>query len=158
MVIKSPIQIKKILFATDFSFFSKKARDYTITLARKFKAEVDVLHAIETIYYLDRDDPEFVEWLHTLEQDLEHRMEETLDVFRRYGISARGELIFGTPWKVVVKYAEDRNMDLVVIGSHGLRTEEGQLLLGTTSHKIALTSPVPVLIVRPDEQDIPNMV
>ena len=154
MAVKSPIQIKKILFATDFSFFSEKARDYTITLARKFKAQVDVLHAIETIYYLDRDDPEIVEWLHTLERELERRMDETLEVFHRYGLSARGELIFGTPWKVVVKYAEDRGMDLVVIGSHGLRTDEGQILLGTTSHKIALTSPVPVLIVRPDERDI----
>ncbi|MCS7312897.1 MAG: universal stress protein [Acidobacteria bacterium] len=145
-----PVQIRQILFATDFSHYSDRARDYTLTLARKHRAHVYVLHAIEVLYHMDEKDPELREWFKTLERAMERKMADEVAFFQSRGVAATGEVIIGTPWKVILRFAEEVGVDLIVIGSHGIRTEEGRVLLGTTSHKVALASKIPVLIVRPE--------
>lgn len=144
-------RIQHILFATDFSVYSDKARDHACLLAESLGASVTVLHAIELIQGLDPNDPELKEWYRNLEKKVRVKLENELDCFRKKGIEACGTVVFGTPWEVVISCAEEAKMDLVVIGSHGARTAEGGILLGTTSHKIALASDIPVLIVKVDQ-------
>ncbi len=147
---RMPVQIRQILFATDFSRYSDRARDYAVTLARKHRAHVYVLHAIEVLYYMNEKDPELREWFKTLERAMERKMADEVAFFQSHGVAATGEVIIGTPWKVILRFAEEVGVDLIVIGSHGIGTEEGRILLGTTSHKVALASKIPVLIVRPE--------
>lgn len=144
-----PVQIRQILFATDFSIYSERARDYALTVARKFKAHVYVLHAIEMLYFLDQEDPEMKQWFHALERTAEQKIQAEVAWFQERRVSASGEVIIGTPWKVIVRFAEERSVDIIVMGSHGVRTVEGRILLGTTSHKVVLASAIPVLVVRP---------
>ena len=44
-----PMDIKKILYATDLSYNSVNAFDYAISLAIKFDAEITILHVIDEI-------------------------------------------------------------------------------------------------------------
>lgn len=143
--------IRQILFATDFSVYSEKARNHARLLAKSLGASVTVLHAIELIHGLDANEPELKEWYRNLEKRLQAKLEKELDHFRKDGIEACGTLVFGTPWEVVISCAVEGKMDLIIIGSHGARTAEGGILLGTTSHKIALASDIPVLIVKVDQ-------
>lgn len=143
--------IQNILLATDFSEYSDKAREYACILAQSLGASITLLHAIQPIYGLDPNDTELKDWYRNLEKQLEAKLEKELDYFRKREIPASGSLIFGTPWDVVISFAEEEEMDLIVVGSHGLRTGDGRPLLGTTSHKIAFASTVPVLIVKADE-------
>ena len=150
-----PVRIKHILFATDFSVYSERARDYALAVAKKFRGRIYVLHAIEVVHYM-HEDPELREWLRSLERSLEDRLSKELAYFRDFGIEAEGELIIGSPWRVIVTFAEEKQIDLIVMGTHGVRTLEGKVLLGTTSHKVALAAPVPVMLVRPYEESLSN--
>jgi nucleotide-binding universal stress UspA family protein len=69
-----PVQIRQILFATDFSRYSDRARDYALTLARKHRAHVYVIHALEVLYYMNERDPELREWFKTIERAMERKM------------------------------------------------------------------------------------
>lgn len=150
--IRRAVQIEKILFATDFSVYSDRAREYVRLLAKKLEASVTVFHAIEKIYFLEKEDDDFEiqEWYRDLEQDLREKLEREVAYFKQQGLRVKGKLTYGTPWESVVQYAQDRRIDLIVVGSHGTRTREGGVVLGTTSHKVVLTSPIPVLLVRAD--------
>jgi len=53
---------------------------------------------------------------------------------------------------VVGSYAEDHDIDLVVVGTHG-RTGLDRYLLGSVAEKLVRTSPVPVLTVREVEDE-----
>lgn len=53
----------------------------------------------------------------------------------------------GVPWKSVCKAAQERKVDLVVLGSHGY--DNVDRILGTTAAKIVNHVDRPVLIVRP---------
>ena len=54
----------------------------------------------------------------------------------------------GGPARKIVKFAEDHDVSLIVLGSRGLSDSE-QHLLGSDSHKVTSTSSRPVLIVWP---------
>ncbi len=140
------VSIQRILFATDFSPYSVKAREHTLLLAERLGASAVVFHAIERMAAIEPDDREMQRWFERLEQKLRRKLDRELDCFRERRVEASGELQYGTPWKAVITYAEENSIDLVVVGSHGPQTREGRFLLGTTSHKIALGSRIPVLI------------
>lgn len=141
------MKIEKILFPTDFSLKSLKAREYAIYLAGMLDATVFILHAIEPFEYDELDD-EIKGFYKDLEIQLKEKMEKEKDVFTSSGIGVHDDIVIGPRWRVVNTYASEHAIDLIVMGSHGVKTETGELSVGTTSHKVMFTSPCPVLLVR----------
>ncbi|NHN61385.1 MULTISPECIES: universal stress protein [Halorussus] len=56
----------------------------------------------------------------------------------------------GVPHQAILDYADDNDVDLVVMGTHG-RTGLDRYLLGSVTERVVRRSPVPVLAVRTDE-------
>lgn len=141
------MNIEKILFPTDFSSRSLNAREHALYLAEALESTVYLLHAIEPLEY-DQMDQEIKEFYRNLENQLDEKMKYEQEVFEKRGLSVHTDIIIGPRWKVINSYAKDKHIDLVIMGTHGLKTETGELSVGTTSHRVMFTSPCPVLIVR----------
>jgi len=141
------LKIVKILFPTDFSPRSKNAREHALYLARSLGASVYLLHAIEPLKY-DEVDDEIKEFYKTLEAQMGEKMAAEKDIFDKSGLSVHTDIVIGPRWRVINTYAEEKGIDLVIMGSHGIRAESGEVSVGTTSHKVMFSSPCPVLIVR----------
>ena len=52
-----------------------------------------------------------------------------------------------TPADEIVRYAQDNNIDLIVMGTHGRRAV-AHLLVGSVAERVVRTAPCPVLTVR----------
>ena len=139
--------IKKILFPTDFSKYSLKARDFVLNLAHSLNSSVYILHAIEPFQY-EEDDDEIKQFYRKIELDVEDKIEEERNYFLDADIDIHTASVVGTSWKVINTYAKEKDIDLIVMGSHGFKTDSDEIVIGTTSHKVVLTSPCPVLVVR----------
>ncbi|MDG5821573.1 universal stress protein [Natronococcus sp. A-GB7] len=57
---------------------------------------------------------------------------------------------YGRPRHVIVRYAEEHDVDHVVIGSHG-RDGLDRILLGSVAETVVRRAPVPVTVVRTNE-------
>jgi nucleotide-binding universal stress UspA family protein len=55
-------------------------------------------------------------------------------------------LLHGTPYRAIVEYADEQDVDCIVVGTHG-RTGMGRLLLGSIAERIVRLADVPVLTV-----------
>jgi nucleotide-binding universal stress UspA family protein len=141
------LKIEKILFPTDFAPRSGNAREHALYLAGALGASVYLLHAIEPLRYEEADE-EIREFYRTLEAQMQEKMAGEKDIFYRNGLAVHTDIFIGPRWRVINTYAEEKGVDLIIMGSHGVRTESGQVSLGTTSHKVMFSSPCPVLIVR----------
>ena len=141
------MNVERILFPTDFSVYSENARDCTVYLGTKLNAKIYILHAIEPLEYPDVDE-EIKKFFDEVELQMENKIEREKEIFEKKGLQVEADTVVGSRWRVINTFAKEKNIDLIIMGSHGLKTETNQLALGTTSHKVIFTSPCPVLIVR----------
>ena len=141
------MKIKSILFPTDFSEKSVKAREHVLYLGDALGSDIHILHAIEPLDYEEMDE-EIMEFYRSIEVRMEDNMAKEARIFSDSDIKIHSEIIIGQRYQVINNYALEHDIDLIVMGSHGLRSDTGDMSVGTTSHKVVFTSPCPVLIVR----------
>jgi nucleotide-binding universal stress UspA family protein len=142
----SAIQIRNILFATDFSPAAAQAIPYVKKIAKHYDANVTALHVRPPV--VNPMTPPGA-WPADIEaakaEDDKHR-QEVLEAFP--GICT--ELLIGEGGIefCLNEAIKKSSADLIVIGTHG-RTGLGKLLLGSVAEEIFRTVPCPVLTVGP---------
>ncbi len=143
--------IRTILVTTDFSETSKAALPWARDVAGKFGARLLVAHVHE-----DRMPPFVVEYGQTAFAELLDRQrkqaEELLSTAaRELGGSAEALVADGVPHVEIVRLAEERKVDLIVMATHG-RGFISHALMGSTTERVIRRAPCPVLVVRQDEK------
>lgn len=142
--------VKNILVPTDFSDYSAAALEHASTFAVMYNARLHVLHVVK--------DPPSLTMRHTIsggENIPPYRhipTEDDLDKFVERWLTRQPKVVqvvkYGLPYKEIVKYAHDEDIDLIVIATHG-RTGLTHLLMGSVAEKIVRFSTIPVLSVKP---------
>jgi len=86
-----------------------------------------------------------------LQDSAEERTEQVLDEAKaraeEHGMEVTGETVIGMPSRAIVEWAENNDIDGIVIGSHGRRGVT-RVLLGSVAESVVRRSPVPVTVVR----------
>ncbi len=149
---------KKILLCVDFSENSVPALDKAIEFAKVFEAELILLNVVGVFL------PDAPGWqggvpldLTGVEQRLHEacrvRLEGIADIIReqvpRVTACARRGV---PPAREIVRFAEEQEVDLIVMGTHG-RTGFKHLILGSTAENVVRIAKCPVLTVRSGPQD-----
>ncbi len=150
----------KILAATDFSDDSVRALKYAEELARKFGAEIVVLHVDQPLAPVMLT-PEFGPGLDTgamsriaEEQRLlaQRELDKIVGRLRDGGLKARSLLRVGAPFLEVIHAAQAEGADLIVMGTHG-RTGLAHVLMGSVAERVVQKAPCAVLTIRhPDRK------
>jgi len=86
-----------------------------------------------------------------LQESAEERVEQVLEEARvradERGVKLTTEMVVGVPSRAIVEWAEENDVDGIVIGSHGRRGVT-RVLLGSVAESVVRRSPVPVTVVR----------
>ena len=141
---------KKVLFATDFDEVGINAAKKAKKIADENGAELYLVHVVEPIpAYAYPGFAGFAEVEVSIREQAEKELNQLGD---QLGVDPRHRLIeFGSTKNEVLRVAEDKNIDLIVTGSHG---KHGlALLLGSTANAILHGAQCDVLIVRPQKTD-----
>ena len=136
---------KKILVPIDLGGGHESAVDLAISLLSPEGGHITLVHAIEVIAGLSRDDdPAFYR---RLEQAADHHLAQYLT---RNGAShiASQRVIYGDRAAEILRLAEDSATDLIVLRSHRIDPREPAAGWATLSHKIAALASCPVLLVK----------
>jgi nucleotide-binding universal stress UspA family protein len=115
------MNIRHILYPTDFSEGSAAAFDYVKTLAKQYNAEITLIYALNDIsnnggWYVPHTslDEYYKEMEAQATKKLEHCCYEELRDFT----NVNRVIIKGTPDEVILNYAKDKGVDLIVMGTH----------------------------------------
>lgn len=143
-------KIKKILAPTDLSKLSRPALRYALELALERGAAVIAYHVIsEDSEWLRSDDrlnpanallPQYRERLRGF------MTENFADLMDKVEVTELVEA--GVPYNKIVEKAQNEQVDLIVMSTHG-RTGFEQILLGSVTAKVVARSNCPVLSIRP---------
>jgi nucleotide-binding universal stress UspA family protein len=150
------IQLTKVLVPTDFSEPSAKALVYGQALARRFGASLHVLHAIEAPLAQGWDAYGFADVLPQRRAQVlaeaQRRLEEAVPQAERDRVPTELVTRLGDPRGEIARFAQERGIDLIVMGTHG-RGGMTHLLMGSVAERVVRTAPCPVLTVRHPEHE-----
>lgn len=147
------IQIKNILFPIELDFVegNQKILPYVRAMAEKYQAALHILYVLR--------DPEGYATFYAPHLNLEKMVEEiafeagkklqeyaqnNLEDFKNVQTQVR----IGGVAREIVEYAREKNIDLIVMGTHGRKGLEAAFF-GSVAHKVVKNAPVPVLTVNP---------
>lgn len=138
------VTFDRLLLPTDGSDGAAVATSWGIALASKMESAIHALHAVDT-NPLSRD-PEPDELLDALERRGEAALEAVREQAGDADVSVSGSIADGPPANVILTYANDHDIDLIVMGTHG-RTGVGQWFLGSVTENVVRQADVPVFCV-----------
>ena len=140
------MMFKKILLATDGSPHAEEALKYARDLALRDDAQVIVVHAVPQVpAYLG--EPQWQELASRSVAEGEQVAGHAAENLRKAGVDVIIEILEGPPADAILRVADVRQPDLIVMGSRG-HGEVASLLLGSVSHRVLAHTHVPVMIVR----------
>ena len=143
-------EIKKILVPIDFSDYSKNALKYAVNIVETFKAEMFLVYVVEPVIY----PPDFsmgqiaipsvnTEWDERAKEELKKLAENEIPK----GVKVQTIVKTGKPFIEIIDTAAEKDIDLIVIATHGHSGVE-HILFGSTAEKVVRKAPCPVLTLR----------
>ena len=145
---KKPVNVhfNNILVATDFSSTTRATVPYAVEIARRFGATIHVAHVIQPdIYPLlpPSEWPILAKEEEQCRQTGTCRLEEELRGLPHEFLFPKGNI-----WQNLSRIIEEKNIDLLVLGTHGW-TGITKILMGSIAEKIFRRVDCPVLTVGP---------
>ncbi|WP_049972362.1 universal stress protein [Haladaptatus cibarius] len=139
---------ERILLPTDGSDAADRAIEQALNLAKTYDARLYVISIVDqTAIPPDvRADILYEE----LQEDGEQAVDDIEQKASDAGIDVRTSIPQGTPYRTILDFADDHDVDLIVMGTHGRRGID-RYLLGSVTEKVVRLSERPVLTVRMDE-------
>ena len=144
---------KNILVPTDFSEHSDKALRQALDIAEKFNSKVYLLHVVDkgiqqcvADYCLPRETMDQIE-KESVSKSRELMEHEVNTVAGRPAVEIDFDVQRGVPYDVILQEQQDKDIDLIVIASHGKSGLMGHLM-GNVADRVAERATSEVLIVR----------
>ena len=162
-------EIKKILYATDFSKNARYAFGYAVSLANCYDAKITVLHVLENLPpFADSMVEEIIgekRWAELKKEkeaqvisNLKARLEEFCNGVLRETPNCPLQIDktiveTGHPVDQIIRHAHRPDVDLIVMGSHG-HGMLADVTMGSTSRRVLRRCKKPVLLIRlPEEKE-----
>ena len=166
------VKIEKILYPTDLSENAKYAFDYALSLAGRYCARLTLMHVlpevpelldVNVVGYISAEQWEDIKKRHFQEAQQaligkrkeHHAIKEVLNRFCETQIGKTDQAVeaddivvtYGNPVNEILKTAEEKGCDLIVMGTHG-QGDLADALLGSTARRVVRRSKIPVLTIR----------
>lgn len=133
------VEVRRLLFCTDFSEDSPRALEYALSLAMQYGSELSLLHVLEG----SRSEREFEQQ----KQNALASLQDALPEEATQWASIAPVIRTGRAYEQIIQYATEMTSDLIVMGVRG-RNPVDLALFGSTTHRVIQLGPCPVLVVR----------
>lgn len=144
------IRIRRILAPVDFSDCSKKALRYAMAFAGQFNAEIFCLHVRKP------ERPKIIFETEAYEKSQALETEQKFAALMREVdgvVPLQSKIVSGIPEKEIVACADQRDVDLIVLGEHCRTGVFGRFMMGSTTDEVVKQAHCPILVVRPNEHE-----
>ncbi len=143
------MEVKRILFPTDFSEGSAHAIPYVVDLTRHYNARLFIVHVIYDIakatgWYVPHVNMD--ELYQDLEVNARKECERWCTEELRGYKDIEHHILRGVPQEEILRFAEEKQADLIVMGTHSRRGLE-RVFFGSTAERVVRNARCPVLTV-----------
>lgn len=143
------MEVKKILWPTDFSGSAEKALAFVTSLSEKYQTEVHVLYVIEQLaqhepWYGDFEKTHFEKIQEWEQKTAKKRLDEICESYLKGCPLYIKHIATGDPAQEILKLIDQEKIGMVVMASHG---KKAHFRFGGVAEKVIKNSPVPVVTI-----------
>lgn len=148
---------KNVLWPTDFSSLSLHGGHYAKGFCDVFGARLHIIHVIppplgpDVSVMIPAEVPVNVSDPELLDAS-KQAIRKLIDEHFEGDTNIVTDAMFGNPWQTICTYARDKDIDLLIVATHG-RTGLSRVLIGSTAERIVQHAPCPVLTVKDPERE-----
>jgi len=151
------LQVRRILLPTDFSGCANYALPYAAAIARAVGATVICVNVVEPIvpavgYTGMAEAMPIAEMSEQMEDSAERELPDVMRCEDLRGLRVEEVIGHGDAAAEIVRVADEQEVDLIVISSHG-RTGLGRIIFGSTAEAVVRHARCPVLVVKPPPEE-----
>jgi nucleotide-binding universal stress UspA family protein len=143
--------MKRIVIPTDFSEVAGYAETAAIHLAQTWKASLLYCHVSEELPegWEKKKQSQKVEDLEAQEiaKRITSQLQKRVDQARDAGLDADLQLKTGKLWRVIKDLSESKDIDMIIMGSHGVSGKE-EYFIGSNTQKVVRKATKDVLIIK----------
>ena len=136
----------RILVPVDLTEKSLGAVDLAYEFASQSRAEVILLHVIETIEHVQCE--ELKPFYERLENSARKGLQEFAEKFASNDLPVNQAVVYGHRTKEIVDFAIGNRADLIIMASHRIDPDRPGHDWSSISYTVAILSPCPVLLVK----------
>ncbi len=145
------IKLKHILHPTDFSDNSSLALKYACSLAKQFEAELHLINVVQNTTFGVPPVPGVpADFYQQQTQYADLELASFPDKVVKFDGSLTRELCEGVPFVEIIRYAKEKEIDMIVMGTHGYSGLQ-HLIMGSVAENVVRKAPCPVLTVHPED-------
>jgi len=144
--------IKRILIPYDFSDTAALALEHGVFMAKLAKAEITLLHVIESYSFasaitnaFSKTQNEYEEKVESSANDKFHEMADK--IHRQSGVVVNYHTVRGKIYRSIVTASKENDIDIVIMGTHGSSGFQ-EYLVGSNTYKVVSSAPCPVISVQ----------
>ena len=137
---------RNVLIPVDLSEKGAVAIQAAIRVTDPMEDSITLLHVIETLQDAEYDELEA--FYQRIREKAEKALARWTDDLSARGFEVGVEIVFGRRGPEILRYADERNVDLIVMTSHALDRANPAEEFGALSHQIALLSRCSILLAR----------
>lgn len=140
--------VNKILIPYDFSETADLSLEHAIFMAKLLKAEITLLHIVETVSFTSAISHAFSGFEKKIESATNEKLEQlAADIHNKSGISIKIRTEVGRIYKKICNVAKEMEADIIIMGTHGTSGYQ-RFSVGTNTSKVVQEAPCPVLSVQ----------
>ncbi|MFC6989766.1 universal stress protein [Haloplanus sp. GCM10025708] len=137
----------EILIPTDGSEGAERGVEHGLDIAEKYDADVHTLYVVDETTYGETPALSSEElYLEQIRESGRDVVDDVVDRAEDRSLDATGVVERGDPYERITDYADDRDVDLIVMGVHGTGAH-GQPHIGPVTDRVLRTTDVPVFPV-----------
>ena len=135
---------ERILVAVDGSVYSEYAVDQAISMGNICNSTIFIIHVVDLYPEQMSVAPALME---KMSKDAQELLERTKEKIEQANIHCETIVrMGGQAHEFIIQEAKEKDIDLIVIGTHG-RTGLKRLLIGSVAQKVIGFAPCPVMVV-----------
>lgn len=141
---------KKILLPTDGSEHAARAAEHALWIAHQSNAKLTIISVIESTFIVGLPSADVTDEIRDmLKTEAQKHLNKIQKLAEQKGYTVDMELVVkeGSPASAILKYSEEENIDLIIMGTSG-KSGIDRLLMGSVAQNITKSSKCPVLIVQ----------
>lgn len=147
----------KILLTTDGSEYSETATKFLTRLNLSANDEITILHVISDDPFEDKKDY-YYSRIKKIKQLIAPKiLDSAVNILKSTPAKINTELMNGYPDKCIVNAAVEANANIIIMGPKRMKGIRSRIV-GSVTKSVSITSPKPVLVVKPPHRESSNKI